>query len=360
MTDFLYLLGDAYTLDILGELPFTPTDRYTRLLSGCGAFSGTIPLDHPMATRANFKDRLSNLIVVRDGQVAWWGPVTTPVPNLQSRTLTLGAREPTWWMDHRCVERNRNYNADTHAIFRKLWTEVTTKTDATIGGINANLGNITIGSGLSGHTKKLPIAGAGRYLMADLVHDWLVDNPDAGLEYRCDYGGTVDNPTVVITLGSPLGSTLTTRLTEHSLPDYGMDYDFDQSGNRAHAVGPTTAVTKQNSGSITAGYPLIDVVLDRSNISDSTALDDICRELRRKAQPPVRVPDAEFTPTKNGLDYGFCNLGDKTPFATRTPDLLRISTTNRRVVEIGVMPETPETPEAVGLMLNLPLDELGS
>ena len=359
MTDYLYLIGDAYTLDILGEIPFTPTDRYSRLICGCGSFTGTIPLDHPMATRANFKDRMANLIVVRDNDIAWWGPITQPTSNLHDRTLTLNARTPSWWMAHRCLEVSKHYHADSHSIFRKLWTYCTTKTDSVAGDINANLDNITISSGLSGNTKRVPLAGSGRYLMSDIVHDWLVEDPDTGLEYREDFSGAVDDPQVTITLGSPLGSTLTHLLTEHSLSDYGLDLDFERSGTRAHAVGATSAVTQQNTGSIADGYPLLDVVIDRSNIADASALDASARELRRKAQPPVRIPDVEFTPTVGGLEFGFCNLGDTIPFGVRSPDLLTIRSFSRRVVEIAVMPETPDGPESVGLSFNLPLTELG-
>lgn len=359
MATYLYLLGDVVTGNVLGELPFTPTDRYSRLLCGCGVFSGTIPLDHDMASRANFKDRHPNLIVIRDNNEVWWGPVAQAVPDLAGRTLSITAREPTWWMDHRCLEVNKHYNADTHTIFRKLWTYITTKTDATVGDINAAIAGVTVSSGLSGNTVDLPLAGSGRYLIADLVHDWLVDS-DTGLEYRCDYGGTVDAPSCVITLGSPLGSTLTDLLTEHSLADYGLPLDFERSVTRAHAIGASLTVTKQNSGSVTDGYPLLDRVVDRSDIGSTSAVTSAAKELRRKGQPPIRVPDAEFTPTAGGLDFGFCNLGDKIPWGTSTPDLLTIGTASRRVVEIAVMPETPDGPESVGLTFNLPLEDTGA
>lgn len=359
MATYFYLLGDAYTLDVLGELPFTPTDRYSRLLCGCGSFAGTIPLDHPMATRANFKQRMSNLIVIRDNTVAWWGPVGQPTPNLADRTLTLNARTPSWWMQHRCIEVDKHYHADSHSIFRKLWTYSTSKTDATAGDINANLDNITVGSGLSGNTKRVVLAGSARHLMADVVNELLVDDPDTGVEYREDFAGTVDNPTVTITLGSPLGSTLTDLLTEHSLSDYGLDMDYERAATRAHVVGAGVTSTKQNTGSVSDGFPLLDLVIDRSDVADSTTVSDVARELRRKAQPPVRIPDAEFTPTVGGLDFGFCNLGDTVPFNTKSPDMLKITSASRRVVEIAVLPETPDGPESVGLSFNLPLTSLG-
>lgn len=358
MPTYQYYFGDCYTLEVLGELPFTPTDRYTRLLSGCGGFSGTIPLDHPLATKANFRNRMCNLIVVRNNFVRWWGPIVSPVPNLSGRVLQIGAREPTWWMQKRCFEVNKHYNADTHYIFRKMWTYATSKTDG--GNINAALGNITVSAGNSGVTRRIPIAGSGRYLMADLVRDFLVDDPD-GLEYRVDYSGTIANPQATITLGSPLGTTLTHLMSEHTVNDYGLTPDFDQSGTRAHAVGAGTAVaTRQNTGSIAAGIPLMDVVVDRSNTQDSGVLDNIAKELRRKSQPPVRVPDVEFNPTPGGLTFGFCNLGDKAPFDTKSPSLLSITAASRRVVEIAVQPETDTERETIGMTFNLPLDELGA
>lgn len=356
MPVYQYYLADAYTGALIGELPFTPTDRYTRLLSGAGAFSGTIPLDHPMASRANFKDRVPNLIVVRANTVKWFGPVVSPVPDLAGRKLQITAREPTWWMQKRCIEENKHYKADTHVIFRKMWTYVTSKTDA--GGINAALPNIVVGSGNSGTTKKIPIAGSGRYLMADLVHDMLVDD-DAGLEYRVDYSGTIAEPLATITLGSPLGTTRNHLMTEHTVNGYGLSLDFDQAVTRAHVVGAIKAATRQNHGSVTDGYPLLDGVLDRSDISDIDTLGRIAREFRRKARPPIRVFDVEFNPTPGGLTFGFANLGDSVRFAPKSPDLLTANGT-RRVVEIAVMPDTETETELIGLNFNLPLEDLGA
>jgi len=357
---YRYYFGDCLTAETLGELPFMPTDAFTRLLCDAGAFSGEIPLDHEVATRVNFKQRMTNLIVVRNGFVKWWGPVEAVTPNLDGRTMTLNARTPSWWMQHRCIEENKHYNADSHSIFRKMWTYVTTKTDDTAGDINAALPNISVSSGLSGNTVDLPIAGSGRYFMYDLVHDWLVDDPDTGLEYREDFSGTVDNPTCVITLGSPLGTTLSGVMTEHSLTDYGEPMSFGEAVTRPHAVGAGTAVaTRQNTGSITDGFPLLDGVLDRTDISSLAALVKIAREYRRKGQPPVRTPDAEFTPTPNGLDFDYANLGDKVPFGTSTPDLLRIVASQRRVTEIAVTPPTGEEKESVAYTCNLPLESLG-
>lgn len=357
--DYRYLLSDSFTGDFIGELPFTPTSDFSRLLTGCGAAEGTIPLDDAMASEANFLNGLRSLTAMRDDQAFWFGPVVFPVPDLESRTLTLSCREPTWWWQKRVVEVDKHYNADTHSIVRKLWTYVTTKTDS--GGINAALPNMTVSSGLSGVTKRLVYAGSARRTMQDGV-DLLCEDPDTGLEYRTDYDNTSNRQVcnVTFTLGSPLGTTVTDLLTEHVLFHYGRGLDNDRASTRAHVVGAGHTSTKQNTGSISAGWPLIDGVIDRSDTADVDTLDNIARELRRKSNPPVRMFDAEYVPNDLALPFGFCNLGDTLTWDTSIPDLLSISNSGRRVTEIHIQPPGDGNDESVGLVFNLPLDTLGT
>src|ERR1044072_786994 len=159
MADSRDILTNTFTGSFIADLPFTPTSPASRLLSGCGSFEGTIPLDSDVASEANFLNQFCSLTALRNDDAFWFGPIVFPVPNLEDRTLTLSCREPTWWWQKRVVEVDKHYNADTHSIVRKLWTYVTTKTDGVVGDINAALPNMTVSSGMSGVTKRLVYAG---------------------------------------------------------------------------------------------------------------------------------------------------------------------------------------------------------
>lgn len=359
MTRYDYLLVDETTGAILAELPFTPSSPYSRMLTGCGSFSGSIPLDHETATEANFRDGLRSVTVIRDDVPDYSAPIVTVDPDLDSRTLNLSMREASWWMQKRTIEVDKHYNADTHAIVRKLWTYVTSKTDS--GSINASVPNFTVSSGNSGNTKRLVLAGSARHFMQDAV-DKLCEDPDTGLEYRMDYG-TGSTRLIcqrTLTLGSPLGTTRAALLTELVLNHYGRSLDLDRAATRFHAVGSGFTATKQNTGSVTDGWPLLEAVVDRSDTADHDRLNDFAREGRRKSQPPVKIYDAEFIPDASGLAFGFCNLGDTLTWDTSTPNMLSVSSGSRRVTQIDVTPPSESGPESVGLIFNLPLDELGT
>lgn len=355
--EYQYVIQDAYTLDLIDPIPFTPTDRYWRLLSACGSFAGWVPLDHFTSTRANYKDRALNLVVYRDDAVDWWGRIVNAQPDEQDdRKVTLDIREPTIWWQMRTIEEDKHYNADICSIVRKVWTEVTTKAS-----MNADLGNISIGSGLAGVTRRVPIAGSGRPYMQDVV-DWLVDN-DTGLEYRCDFSTSTHNsPQCVIKVGVGLGSAKTQLVTEHVASHVGRELDWNpqRSATRTHAVGVGYTSTKQNTGSVTAGLPLMELVLDRSNTADHDLIDDAAREARRKSQPPVQPFDIEYTPHAYGLTINTFDPGDSVPLDTGATDLTTITGTRRRIVGVGVMPQTADGPESVALTLNLPADSLGA
>lgn len=364
MADFRYLIADASGGKPLAEAPIGGVS-FSRVLTGAGQFTGTLPLDHPACTEANFVgDR--EITVLRDDVPIWNGPITQIDATRSENTLTVTAREASWWLGKRTIEVDKHYNADAFDIVRSLVTLVTTKTSTSGDGtssaglsINAALPRFSVSSGTSGITKEIVLSGAARHTVQEVL-DYLVDDPDTGIEYRMDYstGSNRQNCQRTLTLGAPLGVTRTHQLTEHVLYDYGRSLDWERGATRVHVVGSGYTSTKQNASSIAAGTILSEVVLDRSDTSLHSVLNDAARELRRKAQPPVRTFTASFVPG-GALTYGFCDLGDKVPFQISTPSMLSISSDSRRVVQIDTVPASGDSPTLVTLSFNLPLDQLG-
>lgn len=357
MADYHNVLVDASTGNNLAELPLTGVS-FSRLLTGIGTLSATMPLDHPAAAEVNFLgDR--EITVYRDDIAVWNGPITTIDPDLAGRTLSLTAREPTWYFAKRVLEIDKHYNADIFHIVRKLIEYITTKTDTTLGDINADLPRLTVSSGLSGYTKYLPVVGLARRTVQEAL-DFMVDDPDSGLEYRTDYrtSSTRTSCHRTLMLGAPLGSTLTTELTENILYGYGRTLDWEEAATRVHVRGAGLVATKTNSGEVAAGTLLLERVFDRGDTSDSDTLNNIAREYRRRTQPPVKTMTATYIPDL-ALPYGFCDPGDTVPFGITTPDMLSVTANNRRVVEETTTPESDGTPELVALGMNLPLSDLG-
>lgn len=369
MVDYRYLLVDAATGNNLAELPLT-VESFAYGLSVCESLSGTMPLDHPVCTWDNLAGGVREITVIRDDDPVWNGPITSvPDPSARNPMISITAREAPWHFTRRTLEVDKHYYRDIVNIAKALITYATTKTSTTGDGtggpgadINAALPRLLTSGATAGVVKRLRISGAARMYISDLI-ERLCDDPDTGLEWRTNYtdGSTRQSCQRTIQFGAPLGTTRTTQLTEAVLYDYGRPFDIERAATRVHARGANAVTkTKQNTGSITDGWSLLELVLDKSDTSDSDELNDAAREGRRKAQPPVRTFWAEYIPNDNALKFNFCNVADTVPFEVTTPPLLQLRANNRRVVKRTVFPPASEgEPERLRLDFNLPLDELG-
>lgn len=361
MGDYVYVVVDASTGRNLAELPLSDV-KFSVRLNDAGEFQGTIPVDHPKATRAILEgDR--ELTVFRRDKPVWNGPITITDAERLRGTVEITGREASWYLGKRTLEIPKTYAAaDLFDVARDLITYAKTKTASTVGNLNAALYNFQVSSGLSGITKSFTLAGTARYLISDLIRDILSADPTGGLDFRMDYatGSTRTSVTRTLTLGAPLGTTRTRLLDENVLHDYGRVADRERAGTRVHARGAGGKVqTAQNVGSISAGDILLELVADRTEITDDTQLLNFVRDLRRLAQPPVRVYSTTFVPGP-ALPYGWCDLADLVTLNISGPGLLATNGATRRVVEIETTPpDDDEQLELVELSYNLPLDELG-
>jgi hypothetical protein len=365
MTEYRYFLVDASTGLNICELPLQVSSPCTRVLTGVGSFAGSLPVDHPSATQARLQgDR--ELTVVRNDTPVWNGPFSM-VAGAIPGTVDINAREASWTLFRRTLEVDKHYDKDTHKIVRSLdsyaESKVSTAGDGTGGAgssINAAIPRFAVSTGDSGVTKEVTLSGAARHTIGEII-DYLVQDPDTGLEYRMDYrtGSVRSSCRRTLTLGSPLGVTKTQSLTERVLYSYSREMDWERAATRVHVVGAQGRTeTRQNTGSITSGLQLMEAVFDRSDTSSTALLSNMAREARRKSQPPVRTFSVSFTPS-DSLPFDFCDLGDKVSLDINWPSVLNTNAT-RRVVQIDLMPPQADTPELVTLSFNLPLDELGT
>ena len=365
MPNYRYLLVDASSGSNLGDIPLN-VSSFSYVLNGCGQLTGTISLDHPMATYQNLLgDR--EVTVLRDDVPVWNGPITLPEAQFSTRTVTITAREPTWYLGKRTLEINKNYNADLYYIVRNLVTYMTTKTsNGTTGGssINAALPRFSVSpaTGNSGTTKAVRYYGSARHTIADILND-LVADPTTGLDYRMDYstGSTRQTCQRTLTIASPsLGTTRTQQITEHLITEYTRQLDRERAATRVHVLGAGYTSTQQNTGSVTNGDILIEAVFDRSDKSNHTFLDNYARNARYVAQPPVVTHQVSFTPG-SALPFGFCLVGDKVQIEILiNSNTLLHAAQFARVMQIDVTPSSGDTAENVTLTLATSLDSLGT
>lgn len=379
MAVYQCLLLDTSTGKAVGEMPISPPSLPTRL-NDTGTFTVGIPMTDPMAaddvlnTRGFSGDPDRELLVVRDGTPVRDYTLVNAVGDERSGIVTLSFAEASVWTTMRALEQDKTYDGvslshDVYDILRDQFTYHTSKTSngTTSGGsgIGAAIPRFSISpaSGLAGVTKNVAYRGVDRRLWSDIVAD-IVSDPDFGCDWRVDVGGTVAAPTRTLTFGVPsLGVQVATQLTEFNTDNFGKTLDLRAAGNRAHTVAQGYTYTLQNATSITNGDLLRDIVKQRPDLTDITAIQQFTKDVRRRAQPWVSTYTATYVPDDaGGLPFALCNLGDSVYINYRADQshFLHTGPGYARVIAIDVTPPTASSPELVALTFNIPLTELGS
>lgn len=374
--DWRYSIHDASTGLMLVEAPFSGV-TFSRVLSGVGAFSGSLPVTHPAATEANMGVLTSSadreVTVWRDDVAIWNGPIVGCEPNATDDTFTVTAREASWYYSKRTLEVNKNYDGmDIFDIVRDLDSYAQSKTASGTDGMTAgadivaNLPRWAINpastdAGATYADDSPPtFYGADRHTILDCLQGIAAD-PTTGFEWRTDFttGSSKQAVKRTIVLGYPqLGSTLGVTLTEALLLNYGRTTDAERGGTRFHTRYSGGVKTLQSSAAVTAGVLLTEVVADYTKTRKTATATSFTKNLRRLARQPVRTLSAVIVPQALGLPWGFCDLGDTIPFGITTPAIVSLSSDSRRVVQLDYTPESGEAPETVTPTFNVRLDDL--
>lgn len=88
MARYRFLVGDLVTGVLREEMPFTDV-KYSDALNGPGAFTATIGLRHPKATRANLDPGRTVLYVERDSVILWGGILWGVGLSVDNATISL-------------------------------------------------------------------------------------------------------------------------------------------------------------------------------------------------------------------------------------------------------------------------------
>jgi hypothetical protein len=369
--DQTLIVSDASTGNNLAELPWSAASR-SRVLSAAGTFTCTLPIDHWACTpdflgknRAN-PDR--EVTLWRNDSADFSGPIVGTDVNWSAGTITLTARDAAWYLSKRVLEIDKTYTAqDVFDIIRDLITYMTSKTATgsdgmTLGdNIIAALSRFAVNpsSATAGATTNLNLAGAARHTIQDCL-DAPANDPQTGFEWKLDVssGSTWRSVQRTLVLGYPdLGSTLTRPLTELLLADYGQTNDREEAATRVHVVGSGYTKTLQSATAAGNSVLLLEKVDDQSNITDHGVIDARAKDLRRLSQPPVRAFTVSYIPD-DVLAFGAVDLGDTVPFDIRTPNVLAVTSTSRRVIQEDYTFDVDGS-ELVTLTFNDPLSDLG-
>lgn len=337
----------------LQDIPLTCTG-FEDVLSNYGQLDGTLPLTHPKASRGVVDPPGREIVVTRNGVVAWNGPITYLRRSKREQLTTIRAQQLTWYL------YNATLDEDYTATSTDLFDIVRDLIDIATGKTNGSRFAFTVSSGSAGATATVDYKAAYRYRIGKLIQD-LANDPSNGFDFRLDVAGSgAGDITRQITLGAPaIGTTVVAYKLEpgNGTDDLIEELDIERGGNVVHVLpgfGPT--LTRTNTGSLGAGDPSIEYVLNRPDLDSAKApAPGVADELRRKAQPPVRAFTASYVP-RAGVPYNWCDLGDLVGLQDAD---LQIDAT-RRVLSRKTVPPREKVQEHVDLALSLPLDDLGT
>lgn len=372
MSDWSFVVADPNTGLNLGELPLYDV-TFSYALSDVGAFSGSLSPWHWAATESMLglpreaSDR--ELTVFRNDIPVWNGPITGVEERRADESISISAREPSWYLQKRVLEEDKEYTAqDVFSIVRDLKSYMEAKTangddGMTLGdSINAALPRFSVTAGAAGATADATFAGAARHTIRECF-DFLAADPETGFDWRMDYttGSTRQSCHRTLTLGYPaLGVERTQLLTEKVLTDFGRTGEWERAANRVHVVGSGYTATLQAAGLVADGVMLTEEVEDLGDTADQGFVNARAREMRRLSRAPVKSFTATFSPSPLTLPFNFCDVGDTVPFEITRPAVMSLTASLRRVVQIDVIPDLGDTPELVTLTFNQPLDDLGT
>lgn len=375
MTDNTLLSFDASDLTRKGELPWSGMSR-SRVLSGAGRLSCTLPIGHPQVTRDTLgllrtsPDRL--VAHYRNGVLVWAGFISGSQCRASDGTFSLVAREFPWILAKRFLEEDADFNGmDVFDIFRWLVTYMTGK-------LGTGDDGMTLGDDLvaamaylavdpastdAGHTytfaSSTTVYGTDRKSMQEIV-DLINPDPQTGFEYRTKYAGSSWlAPLLTFELGYPtVGATLTREANQWMAADYGKTIDGERGGTRFHGMSAEGPVTRQSASMVANGALLLEQVEDMTDLAADVAAAHV-KEIKRLGRSPgPRVPDYAFIPD-DVLAYGFADIGDTWPFNVTEPDVLTITSDIRRVVQEEVTCDVDGS-EMVSLTFNDPVSDLGA
>lgn len=358
---YKYLALSAWTGEPLGELDLSGVE-ITDLLTDVGIMRATVPLESPKSYRALTQPGLIEIAVIRTSaagvqRCVWNGPITRRTANVADGTVELEMRDPRWWFSRRVTERALNFTADQFATVRQLITEAKSKAAGHPWGLTVTAGN-------SGVNKKVSIGSTERRYVSEVIAD-LAEDDDTGFDHRIAW--TYNSSTLTVTrqlqLGYPtLGTDKSGNFTiPASFLSGFLDLDdtdeVERAANRVHVLGGMPGKSKVialSTFSSSSSYPVMETVLDRSDITSQARLDGMAKAARRVLNPAVKVWSVTWRP-EYGRTLDDFDLGDTIRVvATKGTETINA---RRRVIGVTIRPQD-DGAEEYEAITNNPADDV--
>jgi hypothetical protein len=273
MPTYRYLVADLLTGTIREEVPFSQV-RFSHVLNRPGAFSASINLRHPKATRNNLDPGRTALHVERDGQIVWSGILWTARASVEQATVEVGGEG--WWsyFRRREIKTTRTYLAqDQFFIARDLLNYAQ--------GISGGNVGVTVGSQTCGVLRDRTYYHYERKNLAEAVEQLAaVQN---GFDFAIEAAWSGSSITKTFVPAYPKRGRRTNIVLELGVNIEGLSQDLDAS-NMANSVtalgageGDTMLIATVSDPSQLSAYPLLEATETWKDVSVFNTLDGHAR-----------------------------------------------------------------------------------
>jgi len=328
MTTYRYLFADLLTNQINAELNLTRVN-FTQSLNNAGTFTGELLITDPKLATANILNSTiparTALYIDRDGVLVWGGIIWGRDYNSATQKLNLTGREFESYLDKRIVYNpvataTSFSSTDQNTIAQSL---VNTAQSLQNGNIGIIVPTNTSGKLVSRTYYNYELKSVYAALQ-DLGQQDTGSTSGYGFDFniRVAYDGS-GNPTKTLQIGYPQIGTRYTA-TSKVVPVFEfpagntISYEYSEDGsnaaNRIWVAGSGSNEGKNlqvasDTAKLTAGWALMDQPSNRTDIYDTTTLQNLAAgQLAAVSYPPV-ILKIVAPPYKDPV-YGSYDIGD--------------------------------------------------
>jgi len=318
VTQYRILFSDLLTGQINAEIPVTGV-ALTRQINSAGTASFHVLVSDVNSGKYNIVNATqpgrTQVWIDRNGVLVFGGIIWNRSYTSSNQTLTITAQEFESYFAHRYITTTQVFNnVDVFTIVQTLVNQAQAVTGGNIGVVvPTNLSGVTASKTYYSYELRSVAAAITDLAKANNSFDWAIT-------YAYDGGGT---PVKTLSLGSPrLGtaysaSNLSAPVLEFPSGNI-LDYEYPEDGtiaaNTVYAIGAGSNEgkligTATSSAQLTAGWPLLEVTANYTDIADSTLLGNLASgQLKAVLNPPVTMK-VVLNPSVDPV-YGTYNLGD--------------------------------------------------
>lgn len=315
--DYVIQAADLLTGSIREEIPFD-TFNYGHALNGAGAFSGTLSVRHPKATRDNLDPGRTLLHVLRDSVCIWSGIMWTALADVgESDQLVVGGEGYFSYFtgaggqtsQGRFLKVDKAYIDDPLAIAQDLITWAQTQ--------GGSLDFIQVGSETSDTSIVRQYLATDRHNIGALLTDLATDQ--GGFDFSFDTDVSSGSPVTSLHLWYPMQGRRSTQLVFElgaNISQLQWSLDSTLQANSVDMIGTAAAgVTPIGSAydsSALSAYPLLESVQQATSTGtiDVPTLTTEAQSYLTTVDNPIETLPMLMALVRSDIQPGVWTMGD--------------------------------------------------